>query len=464
MSTSEQEELRRQQEEVRIREEADQQYGSGFQGYEYYEAGGTDEVEAVIKRLKTRDQETGDQILDDKAFDKLRSFRDEGRIPVFADQISPLKRKSMWLFSRKSFSKKLKNFGIQRKNWEQTDDGIEWTKEIQRLDGVLDRKEEVLEEEKEYRSRIAPLIVHRGQICQAARAASDRKLAELTAGKPELQSRFTYQGAADPDEMDRVFRLVNPESIDGKISADGAEFLNAELAMSEQDMKVLAVKERGFFSDYKDMVISYSRQAYGYFNRALRAGNDKNDAMLLRTGLSGLRINRDLVTRRGVYGVDCLAHMIGIDSETDPDTGLPLTEDRLMELFQKKMAQHPEGLIVSDKGFFSTALKDTGGFPAEAHGVRPGEPAPKMVSTRGIEFIVLVRKGTCAADIKTETAIKSEWEILVNAGTRFRVVKAFFNTGAPGDQRKIHCGDGRSWKIYLETIPPEDDGTERDED
>ncbi len=477
MSSSEQEELNRpkdesqiREEERQIREEADRDYGSGFEGYEYYEAGGTDEVEAVIKRLKTRDQQTGDPILDDKAFDKLRSFRDEKRIPIFTDQISPLKRKSMWLFSRKRFSRKLKSFAVDRKNWEQTEDGREWTEEIHRLEAILGKKDQ----EKMYRDTLSTMIVRRGQICQAARAASDRKLDELTAANPELKSRFEYQGSADPDKMDRLFEFVNPERNDEKISAAREEFLQAELVMAAQDMRVLAKKEAGDISDYTWQANSYSGNVTsGLYNHDLRSGKKITPAIVLRNGLSGLRINRDLVTRKGVQGVELLAHMIGIDPKEDPDTGqpliedpdtgLPLTEERLMELFQSKMAQYPEGLIISDKGFFSTALKDSRGFPAVAHSVMRGA-SPPIASTHGIEFIILVRKGTCAADIKTVTRISEEWEILVNAGTRFRVVKAFFNTDAPGDQREIFLGNPKSWKIYLETIPPEDNGTERNED
>ncbi len=461
MGASDQEELTLQPEELRIREEADRNYGSGFEGYEYYEAGGTDEVEAVIKRLKTRDQQRGEQILKDAEFDKLRSFRDQSRIPVFADQISPLKRKSMWLLPRKNFSRKLKNFGVLRRKWEQTDDGREWTEEIQRLDAVLDKKEEDLDAEEDYRDRISSEIITRGQFCQSFRNKADSRLDEVTAGKQELQDRFQYQGAADPDEMDRRFDFVHS----GETEANPArkEFVMAELAMSDADMEILKHSNNPLV-DYKDLARVYTGKMSGLFNIPLREGRDIGNPMLLRQGLSGLRINRDLVTRRGVTGVECLAHMIGIEDENDPETGLPLTEERLMELFRQKMAQHPEGLVIRDKGFFSTAFKDNGAFPAVAHPVGPNLPVPHIASTRGIEFIVLVRKGTCAADVRTVTQIPTEWEVLVNAGTQFRVVQAFFNTDAPGDRRKIFSGDAKSWKIYLETIPPEEDGTERDDE
>ena len=70
-----------------------------------------------------------------------------------------------------------------------------------------------------------------------------------------------------------------------------------------------------------------------------------------------------------------------------------------------------------------------------------------------MEFIILVKKGTKAVNMTPLSNNVHENELLLKPGTKFKLVDADTNgtadiiNGAPG-----------SWKVYLTTIPSEENG------
>lgn len=171
-------------------------------------------------------------------------------------------------------------------------------------------------------------------------------------------------------------------------------------------------------------------------NSTLRQGGPPQSflgsaAIQAKNALTKKKMTRDIVSRRGV-GSDALAGMMGIGG----------TPEQAKALLQQKLSAGEE-VILTEKGFCSTSIRANAGY-----------------ASSGIEFIILTRKGTSAIDFSNHGSRDTEKELLINAGTKFRVVKAFFNDGTPGSQRDVLMEQSKgknSWKIYLETIPQGDD-------
>ena len=170
------------------------------------------------------------------------------------------------------------------------------------------------------------------------------------------------------------------------------------------------------------------------------------------------RISRDVVVRRGTNGLDSVRHMLG------GGANLGLSPAELAEQMRAKL-DAGEDVILSDKGVVSTSFRKNAGKPA-GPGVRPDN-----AGTPGVEFIILVKKGTHALNVAGYGLFgqqDKDEELMIAPGTKYRVVRAFFNDGKDEvkegdgqDAGKVHMGAAGSWKIYLETIPesgPQPDG------
>jgi len=130
-----------------------------------------------------------------------------------------------------------------------------------------------------------------------------------------------------------------------------------------------------------------------------------------------------------VKGVKTLASMMG----------LPNYDKMSMEEIKKTFLDQydmGEEVILSDKSFMSTSL------PYAGSNFGAGDDY-----AIGIEFMILMKKGTAAMNIASLSRKGDEEEVLVAPGTKFKVIKADLD----GDSDIIH-GNKKSWKIWLVSV------------
>ena len=131
----------------------------------------------------------------------------------------------------------------------------------------------------------------------------------------------------------------------------------------------------------------------------------------------------------------------------------------LKQKLQEKLGSGENGqAILTDKGFVSTSYD-----PAN-HFVPRGEDAV------GIEYVIKVNRGTSGMNVHGAES-HAEREILLNAGTKFRLLKICYN-GAEGEPHRSTSNelmhpelagtDKNVWKVYLETIPTNEGGVPRE--
>ncbi len=384
------------------------------QGYEFYEHSlnldkdrRKTEGERELARLKalTPLTEEEEEIL----------IRFAPPVPDF-DVVPEQQIREMGYFKGKTPRKRLKSYKERREEWEGSEDGITYKNTVQRIE---DRERSI----REYEERIASITG--------------------VDGEPLFK-----EVKADPKDMHKALMKMN----------DDRNFATEENLSSEDFAKARscgAVK----VTEAIDAFTAYMNGGYTAMNDYFRTGKmDKKDvfsyvpkyvhAENLKKIMDVTTISRDMVVRRGVAGFDTIKYMIGTDDV------MSLSGEELKAALKKKMGEGD--LFVRDKGFVSTSIRAGSGFGA-------GGPNPTFTEP-GIEFIILVKKGTHALDISNAGVrgqAKNEDELLINAGTKFRVVKVYFNDGEDKDTREegeILMGNKQSWKIYLETIPGSDDG------
>ena len=176
-------------------------------------------------------------------------------------------------------------------------------------------------------------------------------------------------------------------------------------------------------------------------NKYLRGDNaDAGYSSYVADGQKALnesKLSRDLVVRRGVKGVQTIGHMLGLPNVDK------MSLDEIKQAFDNKK-NSGDDVIMTENGFMSTSLPfNAPSYPAEGNTKCP----------IGVEFIILVKKGTKAVNMTPLSNNVHENELLLKPGTKFKLVDADTNgtadiiNGAPG-----------SWKVYLTTIPSEENG------
>ncbi len=226
----------------------------------------------------------------------------------------------------------------------------------------------------------------------------------------------------DPYSMDEAFE-----------ERSKAEYSEAEKNLAIKEMEVVKSKSPGTIG----LVKNYCYTGYTMVNNALRQRgvmipgyNRLVDTMKMHP------IKRDLIVRRGVANISTAGFMAGFENAGE------MSEDELKEALKKKFSEGSE-MIMKDKAFMSTALPDaTVKFSAESGS-----------GGIGIEFIILVKKGTPAMNVSTVSFKENEKEILIAPETKFKVVDMKLD----GDAEIIE-GNKKSWKIYLSTIPQSKEG------
>lgn len=153
-----------------------------------------------------------------------------------------------------------------------------------------------------------------------------------------------------------------------------------------------------------------------------------------------------MVVRRGVGSTDVLKHMLGVNDSSAGTMNDEKIKNHIKEKLDKK-----QDIIITEKGFCSTAETSKAGYKAGLTG--HGDD--------GIEFVILLPKKTRALSVKHISSHASEREVLLAPGTKFRMIKAFFNDGedkvSEGEKPQAYMGEKGTWKIYLEALPANDD-------
>ncbi len=256
------------------------------------------------------------------------------------------------------------------------------------------------------------LLDKQDKITEAEREA-DNTLADYR------KQGFFQDVEEDPDAMDTAY-----------------EDMKSSPGYSEAE-KDVAKKEIGVFEKMNPWFIqvaqNYSYTDYSIYNRKLREGMPRAiPEMIIKMGdtMKKRPLNRDLVVRRGVNNIATIGYMLGIE-----DAGSMKTEELKEKLTH--MSKSGKELICTERGFTSTSAPY-----AEKNFDAGTDDVP------GIEFMILMKKGSAAVNISSTSIIKDEGEVLAAPGMRFKILKMDLSGNAD-----IRHGNGKSWKIYLVSIP-----------
>ena len=228
----------------------------------------------------------------------------------------------------------------------------------------------------------------------------------------------------DADAMDKAYKSLR----------ENEQFIENETKIGES----MCRKTRNNTPKFGMALSVYSGPYYSRINSSLR-NNQRYlfDTEHLANGIKNNPLNRDLLCRRGVKDVNTLAHMMGLENASN------MSEEEIKEVFNQRF-ESGDDLIISDKSFMSTSLP----FAKDNFGAGDGFHI-------GIEFMILMKKGTPAMNISSMSVKKSEQEVLVAPGTKFRVIKAELD----GNADILH-GTEKSWKIWLVSVPSDEDNAD----
>lgn len=433
------------QEDEQLRQQRIKQELLQKSGYDFYQHSlqldpsmRENEVDAEIRRLRQENIELlpGEE----------QALRDYAPAPPMFDVLRQEDVKKLGYFKRKSYNSKVKKYKASRAEWEKDDRRGGYYSSI--IHDARERTELRRQREEEYRED---------------QANREKKANETVGsdGKPLFPPI-----AANCKAMNKAFSRFSLVSKGGRMVPTPDYVKEGRLAQEEIYSSMRDFKDK---TQCSRAMNSYLSQAYKVMNDHMRTGEPitmhepevnkrhEEDCVTLKKILDSTSISRDLVVRRAVIGCDTLKFMM------PGDHSAPMTADRIKKSLKDQMAQGE--VYLTDKGFVSThMIRD----PERHYSAGPDDSGP------GIEFMILVKKGTHALDFSlNEFGLigqnMAERELTLGAGTKFRVVKAFFNDGhdviseedgeEPG---KIIHGTPNSWKIYLETIPPSEDGVPRD--
>ncbi len=258
-------------------------------------------------------------------------------------------------------------------------------------------------------------------------------------------------------------------NLEDQINDIDQAFLNQDSRLFEQDETEKSKEEVRKLDDLgiKQHTKAYTGEKFIPYNRLMRnpqyyraTEEDKKDAAALKEGLNKCKIDRTIIVNRGVKdNLKVMTEMLGIKLDL-PDRNL--TEPQMEEII-KKSVEHiqnnkKEGkdTIVTDPGFVSTSYSPSNPFADEA---------------TGIEFVIKVNKGTAAVNVSSLSKYADEKEILLNAGTKFRLLKVYYSgtqkidgldyrqtSSEKAGTNRVKKHGKYFLKVYLETIPQEEEG------
>ena len=255
---------------------------------------------------------------------------------------------------------------------------------------------------------------------------------------------------SEPDDMDQ---LLLDENYDEK----RVEFEHKQNAKKDTN-KIAQAK-------ITDEVLAYTGHMYHDMNTYLRTQkettpiNVKNTTNKLKEGLKKCKIDRTVVVSRGIEGLGALGGMFGLKDVKDQSPNEIINQ--VVEKLNEANKENKE-VIFTDPGFVSTSYEAKNDF---------------VKGNVGIELIIKINKGTSAVNISGLSYYDYEKEILINAGTKFRLIKVYNAGNEPVDgleyrettydqeQDDLHRRERKNYlKIYLETIPENEEGVLKQKD
>ncbi len=269
-----------------------------------------------------------------------------------------------------------------------------------------------------------------------------------------LEKQYNYQHSK---KFKKYYKEIEstPEAMDEQlVNVQGTEEFN-----DNEINNIAAIeKEKIELEGLQGVVKEYTGKAYTLYNGYLRgteklSDQTKKKVIRMKEGLKAFKIDRNIVVRRAVKGLETLEKMLNLDIDAGG-----YYADRLKDAIKEKIAKrNGKPVILKDPGFISTSTKPSSDF------------LPK--DDDGIEFIINVKKGTQAVNLTTLSEYERESELLLNAGTKFKLVKIYYN-GCEDEEERPLCYQQtpkykgkkltkdwqRIWKVYLETIPSKEEG------
>ena len=255
---------------------------------------------------------------------------------------------------------------------------------------------------------------------------------------------------SEPDDMDQLL-------LDEKYDEKRVEFEHKQNAKKDAN-KIAQAK-------ITDEVLAYTGHMYHDMNTYLRTQkettpiNIKNATNKLKEGLKKCKIDRTVVVSRGIEGLSALGGMFGLKDvkKQSPNEIINQVVEKLNEANKEN-----KEVIFTDPGFVSTSYEAKNDF---------------VKGNVGIELIIKINKGTSAVNISGLSYYDYEKEILINAGTKFRLIKVYNAGNEPVDgleyrettydqeQDDLHRRERKNYlKIYLETIPENEEGVLKQKD
>ena len=385
--------------------------------------GGLTEAEALIERYSAQTK------LTDEEKNILRTNVPEAPgFPLLKEE--QYNSKSCW--GKKKYRGKVKDYYLGRKKYYTSAD------KIKQKDG------KVLEQES------------KGQIYARTRQEIEERIAKETGAGLKTEQKEQSKEKKGKQKQEQVIaepklsaeELVEEAKKEGLYEEieESAKAMDEAYQQMKEDQKFIdsetkigqveAYRVRNEVKGFGLALSTYSGPFYGRINGAYRSGERPIlGAEKLADGIKQNPLNRDLVCRRGVKGVKTLAHMMGLENADQ------MNMEQIKEAFEDQFYGGNE-VILSDKSFMSTSLP----FATSNFGAGDG------LESIGIEFMILMKKGTQAMNISSLSSKRNEQEVLVAPGAKFKVIKAELDGDAD-----ILYGSKKSWKIWLVSVPSGDD-------
>ncbi|MCR5654066.1 MAG: ADP-ribosyltransferase [Lachnospiraceae bacterium] len=282
--------------------------------------------------------------------------------------------------------------------------------------------------------------------------AGDSKVTEITTKKKSSKKKDKVPALSDYDKKTELLEKDKNEAFE-KYSNEGAFLSDIEATPEEMDAAFKKAKEEEYANAEKDfgakeyeyhryknsllgqIISTYKFQGYNYYNKFLRQGKGKSIDKSVNRVVDYMKketiLNRDLVVRRGVVGRKALSAMMGVED---------INEAELQEKIESGNA------YATEYGFMSTSLPTATVMFDAGDDKKPG-----------VEFIILLKKGTSAMNISGKGDVADEGEVLVAPGTKFKIVAA----DTSGKATFVRGGK-QTWKVYLVSVPSSEGGIKKE--
>ena len=425
-----------------FREELDNK--EEMKGFEAYLGGETkNRVTRSIERLQRHTKLTDEQIetLKNSVTEEPRFGTEEGA--EFTQLLKPEQKKKLGYFKKKRYNKKESAYKKQLGAWE--------LKNMSRIYNQENKVYMAFKNAEESGKEVGVNIESDAQLYEYNNLITEEK-AEKKAKAAE-EAKGVEDVEAVVNEMDKLF--MDHTNAENKVALDQEQAQEDEKKIEKAGVKYEAKRYTNEgFSKYN----SYFRKME-VLNEVV-TDEDEKEAEALKAGLKKCRNDKTFVVNRGVNNINVLYKMLGLPPlyrKVDEDNIEEVMEDAIKHL--NDLQSKGKDVILSDPGFVSTSTDAQNSF------------ASPMNIENGIEFVIKVNKGTSCANLSNFSKFGEENELLLNAGTKFRLIKVYScgkvqydgldyrppSYATANNMKEENLAD-YSLKIYLETIPDSEDG------